>query len=75
MISDTDHLLVISTDETARLWGLFPESARSRALPTRVESDQPLWFSDASTSSPEVTRQPDEAINPTTFALGVTQYF
>lgn len=74
-ITDPDHLLVISSDENERLWGLFPEPARSRALPTRVESDRPLWFSDASTTPPGVTRQLDEAISPTTFALGVTQYF
>lgn len=74
-ITDPDRLLAISPDETERLWGLFPEPARNRALPTSVKSDRPLWFSNASTTPPEVTRQLDEAISPTTFALGVTQYF
>jgi hypothetical protein len=73
-ISDADRLIVISHDEIERLWGLFPEVARTRALPTRLQSDGPQWFSNVSGATPELTEQLSEAISPTSFALGVTQY-
>ncbi len=72
-ITDPDHLLVLSNDELERLWGLFPEAARNRALPARIEGDRPLWFSDTSTANLKVTRNLDDGLSPTTFVLGVNE--
>src|ERR1700733_1723264 len=74
VVTDPDQLLVLSHDEIQRIWGLFPEAARSRALPTRLQGDGPQWFSNVSGTTPELTREPSEAISPTSFALGVSQY-
>lgn len=74
-ITDPEHLLLLSQDEIDRLWGLFPDAARKRAVHSTVRSEGTRWFSDVHSLPPATTEELGKALLPTAFALGHTSEY
>lgn len=68
------HLL-LSSEEISKLWGLFPASARARAVPNPpvIKTDSPRWIAHGSSSEhPVITDKIEEALSPTSHGMAHT---
>jgi hypothetical protein len=73
---DPDSHILLKKDEISRLWGIFPEQVRNRAIPKvpKIITDGPIWFSpDSSSSQSHVTENVSEAISPTAHGMAATR--
>ncbi len=71
-VDDPEGHILLSAEEISRIWGLFPASARARAVPNPpiVKSDTPRWFAHGSSSAgPVITDKVEEALSPTSHGL------
>jgi hypothetical protein len=74
-VNDPEGHLLLSEEEISKLWGLFPQGARARAIPNPpvIETGQPLWFAHNSSSvGPTITNNVQEALSLTAHAMAKT---
>jgi hypothetical protein len=75
IIDDPNKKLLLSEEEIRRLWGLFPPSARSRAVPNLpiLKSGEPKWFARGSSErGPVITDSTEEALSATAHGMAHT---
>jgi hypothetical protein len=72
-VLDSENSLLLSEEEIAKIWGLFPQNARLRAVPRKpiIKTREALWFAkSSSTGTPQVTDRLEDAISSTSNAMG-----